>query len=371
MLDRAPTAKPPFTIGQLRKAVPSHCFERSTLRSASYLAVDLFLIGVFFYFTRYIVLLESEEATGAVVGVPWALWMVYWTLQGCVSTGVWVIAHECGHHAFSDHQWLDDSVGFVLHSCLLVPYFSWKHSHRRHHSNTGSADRDEVFVPKKMEDVTLGGVMQYLQHPPGRILMIAFILLLGWPLYLVCNLSGRKYPRFASHFHPNSPIYSKREQFQVIVSDFGLLLVGFGLYGLGSVYGFLWLFKVYGIPLLIVNSFLVLITFLQHTHPSLPHYEDAEWDWLRGALSTVDRNYGILNSVFHHIVDTHVAHHIFSTMPHYHAQEATEALKPILGRYYQFDSTPWPLALYRDFKQCAYVEADSEAVDGVLWFRSF
>jgi omega-6 fatty acid desaturase (delta-12 desaturase) len=58
-------------------------------------------------------------------------------------------------------------------------------------------------------------------------------------------------------------------------------------------------------------------------------------------------------------------------MPHYHAQEATEAIKPILGRYYQFDSTPWPLALYREFKHCAYVEADSEAVDGVLWFRSF
>jgi omega-6 fatty acid desaturase (delta-12 desaturase) len=163
MLDRAPTAKPPFTIGQLRKAVPSHCVERSTLRSASYLAVDWFLIGVFFYFTRYIVLLEFEEAAGDVVGISWALWMVYWTLQGCFCTRVWVIAHECGHHAFSDHQWLDDSIGLVLHSCLLIPYFSWKHFYRRHHSNTGSADRDEVFVPKKMEDVTLGAVMQYLQ----------------------------------------------------------------------------------------------------------------------------------------------------------------------------------------------------------------
>jgi omega-6 fatty acid desaturase (delta-12 desaturase) len=164
--------------------------------------------------------------------------------------------------------------------------------------------------------------------------MIAFILLLGWPLYLVCNLSGRKYSRFTSHFHPNSPIYSKQEQFQVIVSDFGLLLVGFGLYGLGSIYGFLWLFKVYGVPLLIVNSFLVLITFLQHTHPSLPHYEDAEWDWVRGTLSTVDRNYRIFNSVFHHIIDTHVAHRIFSTMLHYHGQEATKTIKPILVRYY-------------------------------------
>lgn len=32
-----------------------------------------------------------------------------------------------------------------------------------------------------------------------------------------------------------------------------------------------------------------MITYLQHTHPNLPHYLDKEWDWLRGALATVDR----------------------------------------------------------------------------------
>ncbi len=40
-------------------------------------------------------------------------------------TGVWVVAHECGHGAFSDWQPVNDGVGLVLHSCLLVPYFSW------------------------------------------------------------------------------------------------------------------------------------------------------------------------------------------------------------------------------------------------------
>lgn len=48
-------------------------------------------------------------------------------------------------------------------------------------------------------------------------------------------------------------------------------------------------------PLMVVNFYLVLITLLQHTHPALPHYDEAEWDWLRGALSTVDRDYGFLN----------------------------------------------------------------------------
>ena len=35
-------------------------------------------------------------------------------------------------------------MGLVVHSLLLVPYYSWKHSHRRHHSNTGSLAKDEV-----------------------------------------------------------------------------------------------------------------------------------------------------------------------------------------------------------------------------------
>ena len=45
--------------------------------------------------------------------------------QGAVCVGVWVLAHECGHQAFSRYQVVNDSVGLVLHSCLLVPYYSW------------------------------------------------------------------------------------------------------------------------------------------------------------------------------------------------------------------------------------------------------
>lgn len=136
--------------------------------------------------------------------------------------------------------------------------------------------------------------------------------------------------------------------------------------------------QTYLMPLVVVNAFLVLITFLQHTHTELPHYDDSEWDWLRGALATVDRDYGLLNygrklpslisshfftlllqplnpTVFHHIGDTHVAHHIFSTMPHYHAQEATEAIKPILKDYYKKDTTPISSALWREYRECVYV----------------
>nr|WPH61288.1 fatty acid desaturase 2 [Bougainvillea sp.] len=361
-LGRVPYARPPFTLGQLKKAIPPHCFKRSVLHSFSYVFRDLTIAFCLYYLTtNYIHLLPKP--------FRYLAWPVYGYVQGCVLTGVWVIAHECGHHAFSDYQWLDDTVGLILHSCLLVPYFSWKYSHRRHHSNTGSLEKDEVFVPKTRASIKW--FAKYLNNLPGRVLTLLVTLTLGWPLYLLFNVSGRKYARFTCHYDPYGPIYSDRERLQIYVSDAAVLAVTYGLYHLTVAKGLLWVLGVYGVPLLVVNAYLVTITYLQHTHPSLPHYDSSEWDWLRGALATVDRDYGILNKVFHNITDTHVTHHLFSTMPHYHAMEATKAIKPILGEYYQFDGTPVYKAIWREAKECIYVEADEgDQNKGVFWYKN-
>ncbi|XAR68593.1 Phosphatidylcholine desaturase [Bertholletia excelsa] len=362
LLPRAPNSKPPFTRGEIKRAIPPHCFQRSILRSFSYVIYDLVIAAIFYYLaTTYIPLLPTT--------LRYLAWPLYWALQGCVLTGVWVVAHECGHHAFSDYQWLDDTVGLVLHSCLLVPYFSWKHSHRRHHLNTGSLDRDEVFVPKLKSGMRWYST--YLNNPPGRLLTIFITLTLGWPLYLMFNVSGRHYDRFACHYDPYSPIYSDRERLQIFISDTGVLAVIYGLYRIAAAKGLAWVLCVYGGPLIIVNGFLVLITWLQHTHPSLPHYDSSEWEWFKGALATVDRDYGVLNKVFHNITDTHVAHHLFPGMPHYHAMEATKAIKPILGKYYQFDGTPIVKAMWREAKECIYVEPDENGESkGVFWYKN-
>lgn len=361
-LKRVPSTKPPFTLGELKKAIPPHCFQRSVIRSFSYVVYDITIASIFYYVaTTYFQTLPSH--------FQYPAWALYWAAQGCILTGLWVIAHECGHHAFSDYQWLDDTVGLILHSFLMVPYFSWKYSHRRHHSNTGSLERDEVFVPKQKSAIKW--YSKYLNNPPGRVFTLIIQLVLGWPLYLAFNVSGRPYNRFACHYDPYGPIYSDRERLQIFISDAGLLAVSYGLYRLVVAKGLAWVVCVYGVPLLVVNGFLVLITYLQHTHPALPHYDSSEWDWLRGALATVDRDYGILNKVFHNITDTHVAHHLVSTMPHYHAMEATKAIKPILGQYYHFDGTPIFKAMYREAKECVYVEPDEgEKSKGVFWYNN-
>jgi omega-6 fatty acid desaturase / acyl-lipid omega-6 desaturase (Delta-12 desaturase) len=131
---------------------------------------------------------------------------------------------------------------------------------------------------------------------------------------------------------------------------------------------------------MIVNYHLVLITFLQHTDVFMPHFRGKEWNWFRGALCTVDRSFGsILDHTFHHIVDTHVCHHLFSKMPFYHAEEATihirkvgppisshpvpsSHLRQVLGPYYLQDKTPIAHALYRAFSSCQFVEDSGDIV---------
>ena len=112
-----------------------------------------------------------------------------------------------------------------------------------------------------------------------------------------------------------------------------------------------------------VNHWIVLITFLQHTDPLLPHYRSGEFTFPRGALATYDRNLlGDLGPVMawlaatltHGISETHVAHHVHSKIPHYHAWEATDALRARLGEAgikLQGRNSGWS-EVYRVYKQC-------------------
>lgn len=56
----------------------------------------------------------------------------------------------------------------------------------------------------------------------------------------------------------------------------------------------------------------VAITYLHHTHPDLPHYTEEGWSYVKGALSTVDRDFGFIGKhIFHGIIEKHVVHHLF------------------------------------------------------------
>ena len=352
-----PSDCPPFTLKEVKASIPSHCFERSTFKSSCYLLVNLSAMLILCNISCYI---DHPMLPKLVSSL---LWPVYWITQGCVCTGLWVLAHECGHYAFSESKVVCDAVGLVLHTALLVPYHSWRLSHAKHHRSTNDMDHDEVFVPNTKAELNERKVEPL--SVLSTIVSLIKTLLLGWPGYLSLHVSGRKYHTHTDHFNPKSPLFTEKDYFDIILSDIALFIwIGFLVY-LGYVQGFLWLVKVYVIPYLIVNFWLVLITDLQHTDAAVPHYRGKHRSWIKGALCTIDRDYGLLNHIFHHIGDTHIAHHLFSHMPHYHAVEATNHIKNFLGKYYYKDETPIFKAIWQNERFCRYVDNVGE----VLWFK--
>ncbi|KAI3817014.1 hypothetical protein L1987_10801 [Smallanthus sonchifolius] len=145
--------------------------------------------------------------------------------------GIWSIGHDLGHHAFSEYEWLDDAIGFVVHSTFLTPYFSFKYSHRSHHAHTNSMEYDEVWIPKRKADTFYSEV---LNNPLGNLFMTFVRLLLSFPMYFTFNIHGRPYNGFASHFYPQSPIFNDSERKQIWLSDAGMLVTFYALYKIAA-----------------------------------------------------------------------------------------------------------------------------------------
>ena len=104
------------SIKEFQDVIPDHYFKCNTKTSLRYLFQSALIqtlvvaIGLSIPFTPQMI----------------PIWIIYALLSGTTAMGFWVIAHECGHGAFSNNKTLESITGYLLHSLLLVPYFSWQ-----------------------------------------------------------------------------------------------------------------------------------------------------------------------------------------------------------------------------------------------------
>ncbi|KAG7009218.1 beta-apo-4'-carotenal oxygenase [Physcia stellaris] len=373
-----PFTVPDFTIKQIREAIPPHCFERSAVRGFTYVARDMVFLASTFGFWQHFVTPDHIP----LAPLRFGLWALYGFIQGLFATGLWVIAHECGHQSFSTSKTVNDSTGWLIHSALFVPYFSWKISHGKHHKSTGHMERDMVFLPKTRE-VYAERIGRYVHEiselaeetPIVTALVLIGRQLIGWPLYLLQNNTGhdnhqrqtegrgkgKKNGPFGgvNHFSPSSPLYEAKDAKYIALSDLGLGLMATLLYEIAQLYG-------WGVCLYGTSYRIFAITYLQHTDPTIPHYGPESWTFTRGAATTIDREFGFIGrSLFHGIIETHVLHHYISTIPFYHADEATEAIKPVMGQHYRSNtkdgSVGFIKSLWHSARWCQWVEPSQDA----------
>ena len=82
---------------------------------------DFVVIGAVWKATTFVDPLIAPENIS--LPHPWlytlakfVLWCAYGYVTGLFATGLWVCAHECGHQAFSESKFVNNSIGWILHS---------------------------------------------------------------------------------------------------------------------------------------------------------------------------------------------------------------------------------------------------------------
>merc|ERR1712176_1479619 len=256
-------------------------------------------------------------------------WQAYAFFQGATLTGWWVLAHECGHGGFSASQFVNDCVGLVLHSVLLVPYYSWQYSHAKHHAKTNHLMDGETHNPNTQAEIEEAGYVA-LFHAIGEEGFAGFQLfahlVVGWPAYLVTNATGarRLYnhkpieDNTLDHFRPWSKLFPPNWERRIYVGTTCWIACFTAIWAATYKFGFVPVACFYWGPYLWVNFWLVL----------------------------------------YHIGSTHVCHHLFSNLPCYHAVEATKHLKAYLKPLglYNYDHDPVVTSMWKAAKECQYVE---------------
>ncbi|KAF3779039.1 Omega-3 fatty acid desaturase [Nymphaea thermarum] len=276
-----PGAPPPFNLGEIRAAIPKHCWVKDPWKSMSYVLRDIVVV--------------FGLAAAAAYFNNWWVWPLYWVAQGTMFWALFVLGHDCGHGSFSNNRTLNNVVGHLLHSSILVPYHGWRISHRTHHQNHGHVENDESWhpLPEKIYRNLDDSTKKLRFNPPFPMF--------AYPFYLW----GRSPGKTGSHFHPDSALFVPNEKKDVIVSTVSWSAMVALLVGLSCWMGPVLMLKLYGVPYWVFVMWLDFVTYLHH------HGHEQKLPWYRGK---------------------------------------TEAVKPVLGKYYREPqkSGPVPFHLVRD-----------------------
>jgi omega-6 fatty acid desaturase (delta-12 desaturase) len=219
---------------------------------------------------------------------------------------IFIIQHDCGHHAFFRSRWANDLLGFLCGIITLTPYHFWRRAHAAHHASSGNLDG------RGQGDVDTLTVSEYLKKSRwGR---------LRYRLYrnpLIMFLPGASFLFIIRHrFTIGLPRAWRRERRSVHATNLGILTVlalAWWKIGLGT-------FLMIDLPIVMLGASIgTWMFYIQHQYEDAYWRPKGSWDFTRSALE--GSSYYHLppllqwftgNIGFHHI------HHLNSRIPNYH-----------------------------------------------------
>lgn len=292
-----------------------------------------------------------------------ALTIVGWLVSATGLAGLFVVGHDCGHHAFSRTPWVNTAVGHLCMSPLLIGFHNWRRAHAHHHAHTQIRGEDTDWpeqMPTRAEYEAASPRAQWC----ARMAYGSFVgTLLGFPVAMVRRTFMRAlYPRVK---------VSRRGRRELALSNALMVLASGGIIGgLWVTRGFGGMTRHYGIPMYLGMVLGTLFTYLHHSAPGARAYDRHAWSPLRGqVLATFDVRFPAwFEWLFFHI-NRHLPHHIEPRIPWYHLPRATGALHaaaPELAQDRRFGlrylARAWAAPVLEPVADGAYAAGPVEAV---------
>lgn len=310
-----PNNEPP-ALGAIARMLPKDSFNIDTKTSLTYFMIDLVAVVSTLGFLDLVVTSDQYHS--------FPLWGQFLSvaplqvLSGFAMWCMWCIGHDAGHGTVSKKNWINHVVGEVAHSMVcLTPFVPWQMSHLKHHLNHNHLTRDyshQWFI--REEEDLLDPIYKVIHGTRNLQIPILYLV------YLLAGVPDGGHVFFYGKMWENETVKAKLR---------GALSVSISMATAGSLWmnmGTADFTVVCMVPWLVTSFWLFMVTYLQHHSDDGQLYTDDTWSFTRGAFQTVDRDYGKwVNRMSHHMMDGHVAHHLFFTkIPHYHLEEATKAL---------------------------------------------
>jgi omega-6 fatty acid desaturase (delta-12 desaturase) len=226
---------------------------------------------------------------------------------------IFIIQHDCGHHAFLPHRRANDVLGYLCGFLTLTPYHLWRRNHARHHScsgdlhHRGHGDVGTLTVDEYLARTRVGRIKYRLYRHP-----------------LVMFLFGASYLFLVrQRFTFGLPRTWHRERRSVYLTNLGLAaMIAIGWYAIG-----LPSFLMIHLPIIVIGAAIgSWLFFVQHQYEETYWQPHPTWDFTRSALegSSYYRLPRVLqwftgNIGFHHI------HHLDSRIPNYNLNACYDA----------------------------------------------
>lgn len=251
----------------------------------------------------------------------------YWLTLGLgVPTGalllrVFIVQHDCGHHAFFGSARANRIVGFLCSLCTLTPYANWARQHAQHHADWNNLNGDfgvDIYSAcLTVRDYLALSRWQRLLYRLPRHPLVANVLLPPLVFLLIYRLPF------------DTPRAWTTERRSVHITNAALV----GLFAtLAATLGWQRVLMVH-LPVMIVASILGVWLFsVQHRFDGARWTIKDEWQFMEAALggsSWLDLPRALHwltgNIGFHHV------HHLNPRVPNYRlasAHAAVQALRP-------------------------------------------